>query len=895
MCIKMKKHIGVICVILGMILFIHHPIITSQSMAVQGDGLMYYLSKVFWIDSLKGGEFPLWNPFSQIGTPFLADTQQTVLSPFNILYFLFDTTTAFNLTRLICLLMAGCFMYLLMYELTKKYVSSAVIGLLFALSTMLSGHRIEHVTIVTTICFFPAIFWTIEKFRTCKSRKWLIFTAVLMAFQFLSGFTQLVLYFDIVIFFRMIYVLKQTCTRLKEALVLCIKWILLYLLFISCQLLPTIQLILSSGRNDISWETFAVYGCDLRVLLMMLFPSVYFDEFQAFGLYASSGLDIEIYIGVICLVYIFFEAIYCRKERGVRSIGALAVGCFLYAMAPNVPILGRVIYSIPILNSFRVCARSLPIFVFLIMIITGIGLAHISDSEDASKIMKVNVALMAFGLFAMVFWYCVSSQQVFLNEYADYYKNVRQGIAISLGLLMIHFILLCFLEWAKKRRKIVYMAEIICGIIGLFIISDVMRFSILYNEQMRPVQTILNNGLPEEVQALVDKDTEDGYRSFVIMNDPDFFYSTDTFNIAKYGRSISSHNNMYNAWLTFLDKKLDYWGIKENVFYPHFTEELTENPSLAAMLSIHCILSAGDYDLNPQIINDSIDGEVLLADDAIEFVGDNDLLYYASTADWVEEYTSYLVTFDANVTNEDIFYADLYNDNYDNVEQDGFFVKDTWGGQIYRTIITTEEIPDNDIYFRILASGENDLSSAKVEIKKIELDELEIYEKIWSGNDMVVYASDHARKIVYIPEKAEYIAEYGESWKADELNNADKISYVLGLDKSIEFNGYNATITGITQKRNSVSAIIRTDEDTFVNHAQLAYPGWTAYVDGQRVKLYTVNNLIQGAIVPEGEHIIEFRYEPIVFKIGCVLSTLGIIFACVWWGKLYTKQRLECV
>ena len=115
------------------------------------------------------------------------------------------------------------------------------------------------------------------------------------------------------------------------------------------------------------------------------------------------------------------------------------------------------------------------------------------------------------------------------------------------------------------------------------------------------------------------------------------------------------------------------------------------------------------------------------------------------------------------------------------------------------------------------------------------------------------------------------------------------------MDKSIEFNGYNATITGITQKRNSVSAIIRTDEDTFVNHAQLAYPGWTAYVDGQRVKLYTVNNLIQGAIVPEGEHIIEFRYEPIVFKIGCVLSTLGIIFACVWWGKLYTKQRLECV
>lgn len=891
------KQGSVFFLFLGVIALVYWPTVTSRYLLVTGDGLMYYLSKVFWVDSIREGEFPLWNPFSLIGTPFLADTQQTALSPFNLLYLLFDTTLAFNLTHVICLVMAGYFMYLLMYQLTKKNICSIVTGMLFVFSTMLGGHRIEHVTIITTICFFSPILWSMEKFRASKNGKWLILTAIIMAMQFLSGFTQIVLYFDIVVFIRMLYILREARYSIKEGVFLCLKWILLYILLISCQLLPTAQLIMSSGRNEIPWESFSAYGYDLRILLLMLFPTIYFNEFESFGIYASSGIDIEIYIGAICLVYIVYEMLYCRKESGVKFWGVLAGGVFMYGMAPNIPLLGKVIYSIPILNSFRVCARSLPIFIFLEIVITGMGLAHLWDVEKRKDIIKVNKYLVVFVLLIFVFWSCVSSQQIFQSDYADYYRKMREGIAIALGMLTIHLILLYFLEWVRRkecRRIRGYETGLVCSIIGVLVVVDIMRFSVLYSEQMNPCTVVLNNGISDEIQELVDEDTREGYRTFAIISNQDIFYSSDLLNIAKYGRAIYSHNNIYNAWLTFLDKKLDYWGIKENVFYPYFTEKLISFPQLGAMLGIHYILSDldVDYNRNIKIIDEMVDKEIILEDNLAEFKESTGLIYYITLADWLEANTSYLVTLRADITNCENLYADFYNDSYDNVEQDGKFTQYTDSkGTLYKTIITTEEIPEDDVYFRILASDDNTFRNAELEIQKVGLEKTNIYEKVSvADNEIFVYASNIAKKIIYVSEETKGIIGYGNSWQEDGLYDIDKVSYVSDFDGKID-SGSNSIITEISQKRNSVSAVIQTDVDTFVNHAQLAYPGWKAYVDGKRVKLYTVNNLIQGAMVPAGEHIIEFRYEPDDLKLGCALSMIGIIFACFWWGRSNQRQQ----
>src|SRR5579885_2600913 len=53
--------------------------------------------KFFTIQMWKSGQVPLWNPYSFSGTPHLANYQSAVLSPLNILFFIFSFVSAWSL------------------------------------------------------------------------------------------------------------------------------------------------------------------------------------------------------------------------------------------------------------------------------------------------------------------------------------------------------------------------------------------------------------------------------------------------------------------------------------------------------------------------------------------------------------------------------------------------------------------------------------------------------------------------------------------------------------------------------------------------------------------------------------------------------------------------------
>jgi len=53
------------------------------------------------------------------------------------------------------------------------------------------------------------------------------------------------------------------------------------------------------------------------------------------------------------------------------------------------------------------------------------------------------------------------------------------------------------------------------------------------------------------------------------------------------------------------------------------------------------------------------------------------------------------------------------------------------------------------------------------------------------------------------------------------------------------------------------------------------YPGWKATVDGHDVRIYNANYLFRGLVLPSGTHRVAFRYEPLSFRIGLTLGSLG--------------------
>jgi hypothetical protein len=69
------------------------------------------------------------------------------------------------------------------------------------------------------------------------------------------------------------------------------------------------------------------------------------------------------------------------------------------------------------------------------------------------------------------------------------------------------------------------------------------------------------------------------------------------------------------------------------------------------------------------------------------------------------------------------------------------------------------------------------------------------------------------------------------------------------------------------------------------------YPGWRAYVNGERVPVLTANYLFRAVIVPTGKSVVEFVYQPTSVRLGGLISlaTLLGLSVLVSWER--TKRR----
>jgi uncharacterized membrane protein YfhO len=79
--------------------------------------------------------------------------------------------------------------------------------------------------------------------------------------------------------------------------------------------------------------------------------------------------------------------------------------------------------------------------------------------------------------------------------------------------------------------------------------------------------------------------------------------------------------------------------------------------------------------------------------------------------------------------------------------------------------------------------------------------------------------------------------------------------------------------------------------DGLLVHKSNITSGWTATVDGAAVPVYRTDGFLQGVVVPAGSHLVEFRYDPVSFKIGAATSLvgLGLMGAVLAWPVLLRR------
>lgn len=84
--------------------------------------------------------------------------------------------------------------------------------------------------------------------------------------------------------------------------------------------------------------------------------------------------------------------------------------------------------------------------------------------------------------------------------------------------------------------------------------------------------------------------------------------------------------------------------------------------------------------------------------------------------------------------------------------------------------------------------------------------------------------------------------------------------------------------------------------DKLAVFSEVYYPkGWHAYIDGKPSTYFKVDYILRGMLVPKGEHIIEFKFEPQVVKTGSLISLISnILLVLVILGAIfYFYKRQE--
>jgi len=175
----------------------------------------------------------------------------------------------------------------------------------------------------------------------------------------------------------------------------------------------------------------------------------------------------------------------------------------------------------------------------------------------------------------------------------------------------------------------------------------------------------------------------------------------------------------------------------------------------------------------------------------------------------------------------------------------------------------------------------------------------------------------NTRYIIYIPEAPPLVnrSEMGNAWFADEIimvDNADEeISAIGNINPSSQvivdkrFSSYinafdpepdsSARIILTEYRANYLKYSATTPSEQLAVFSEVYYDkGWQAYIDEKPVSHFRADYLLRAMRVPEGNHVIEFRFHPRSYYIGekvSLASSLLLFLLALGVGYLEFKKK----
>lgn len=453
----------------------------------------FFLWKYLSIDIIKTWQWPLWNPYSFMGTPLLATYHSATLYPLNILL-LFPKYLGWGLFIFSQSLIASFCMYLLLSLYVKSKLARFIGAIIFAFSSLMTTW-LEFGTAGHAIAYLPLAFFAIENYHLSKKFRYLCLLVLSFIMIILAGHVQITTYSFLIIFSYII--ILSLSKNFKITLVNLFYPLLGLFLAISTtalQLLPSFNLLQKSIRVSegyINQSNFGLLplGDFIKFYIADFFGHPVTRNYWGFLNYSeTSG-----FIGTLTLSLVIFSLLYLRKDIKTKFfLFLLLISLFFSFDNPFSKIFYQ--FKIPLLTS-SYASRVLFITSFSISILSSLSLDKIINGKklkELSKSLFWVLSLIIGATLGVIICFLflkinieTSPAKDFLNSYLNetishlkiaLRNSVLPLIQALLLLFFIKFIPMIKNMWINSNKT-----KLICLILCVFITFDLTRYFLKFN------------------------------------------------------------------------------------------------------------------------------------------------------------------------------------------------------------------------------------------------------------------------------------------------------------------------------------------------------------------------------------------------------------------------------
>jgi hypothetical protein len=412
------------------------PIFLNETFYFRDLHMHFFPQKLRFVEFLRNGQFPLWDPYLHGGQPYLADPNNMALYPTNLLYLVLPPLFAFNIDIVLHFLLCAAGAYMLARSVGISPVGALVAGGLYAFC----GYTLSLANLLNRLAampYLPFILLVFQRFLISRKFPWFILAAVLGALQVFAGAPEMTALTWITIF---IWILAQK----KPFAFFHFALLVLFIVGLSAiQLFPAIEMVRQSSRSTgANYATFSAWSLNPRRLPELFLPGFLGSTSATTGQgywgfrLESMGFPfiLSIYFGTIALLC---AAVGSFRERWTRLFAVVIVLSLLLSFGSYLPGFHWIYETFHILTSARYPVKILAIALLPLSMLAAAGLDRIFAVEFHQKrtvalALWISAAILSGGYLFLTF--SPKGSSAFLNLFFYSATGIaKKGVQSSLA------------------------------------------------------------------------------------------------------------------------------------------------------------------------------------------------------------------------------------------------------------------------------------------------------------------------------------------------------------------------------------------------------------------------------------------------------------------------------